>query len=282
MNNFKKVLFLGPKGSYSDAAKEKFKELFSETFETFENSSITGIINSLLAETSAETVAILPLENSIEGIVRETQDKLDLMANNGIYVYAETNLSVEHCLVGYTDNKSEIKKVSSHPQALAQCRGYLYNNLKDVIFESAFSTSSAVSSLLKENSSNVAIGSEFCANIYGVPIIEKNINDEENNTTRFILLSRVIPARKDKNKILITFSTENKVGALTQALSILESYGINLSYIDSRPSRKELGEYVFYADFEGHVDDNNIMLALTELQQSVRTLTVLSKGAIIL
>ena len=111
--------------------------------------------------------------------------------------------------------------------------------------------------------------------MYNAPIIEENINDEANNKTRFILLGKFLGKRTGKDKTSITFSTENKAGALSKILAILDTYNINMSYIDSRPSKKELGEYVFYIDFEGHIDDVKVQKAFEDIKPLVKMFYVI-------
>lgn len=277
-----KVLYLGPKGSYSELAKNKFcNAFFSTDCEFLPEDSIYKIIRLLKESDSETTAAVIPIENSIEGIVRDSQDNLISLAEKGIRIQAETCLTIKHCLIGYASEKNEINKIISHPQALAQCREYIYANWEnDINLSPVMSTSQAVSVLSENDSSAAAIASEYCAELYKVPIIESCINDEKNNTTRFVLLSKIAPSKTDSNKVSITFSTENKSGALNRVLSILEKHGINMSYIDSRPSRKELGEYIFYIDFAGHINDSNISMALIEIQPHIRMFEVLSEGSI--
>lgn len=274
-----KVLYLGPTGSYSEIAKDKFKECFASECEFIALESIYKIIRKLQELDSEDVAAVIPIENSIEGVVRETQDNLAALAKIGFRIQAETFLSVEHSLISFGDKK-DIKKILSHPQALAQCRDYIFKNFgDDVKLEAVLSTSTAVQALSNENKEEAAIANQYCANIYDVPIIESRINDEKNNTTRFILVSKIAPTVLDSGKVSITFSTENKPGALNRVLNVFEKYGLNMTYIDSRPSRKEMGEYVFYVDFIGHTDISNTTLALTEIQAHVRMFEILSEGA---
>ena len=149
---------------------------------------------------------------------------------------------------------------------MAQCKKYIHDNFPDSLIEEAtLSTSAAIRSLTEEDKSVAAIGSIDCAKMYNVPIIETTINDEANNKTRFILLGKFLSPQTGHDKTSITFSTENKAGALNKILTILENHDINMSYIDSRPSKKELGEYVFYIDFEGHILDTKIGDAFKEI-----------------
>lgn len=267
----RKLLFLGPKGSYSDFAKNKFIEAFGLKCVSTNLKSISGVIKALKDENSEDIVAVIPIENSIEGIVRETLDNLSSLKKEGYKIIAETTMNVEHALIGFADKKSEIKVVRSHPQALAQCKKYLQDNFSDALIEEAtLSTSAGIRSLTPEDKSIAAIGNVECAKMYDIPVIETNINDEANNKTRFILLGKFISPQTGNDKTSITFSTENKAGALSKILTILDEYGLNMSYIDSRPSKKELGEYVFYIDFEGHINDTNVQGAFEEIKKFVK------------
>ncbi len=265
-SRIRKLLFLGPKGSYSDFAKNKFIEAFGLNCVSTNLKSISGVIKALKDENSEDIAAVIPIENSIEGIVRETLDNLASLKKEGYKILAETTMDIEHALIGYADKKSEIKVIRSHPQALAQCKKYIHDNFPDSLIEEAtLSTSAAIRSLTEEDKSVAAIGSIDCAKMYNVPIIETTINDEANNKTRFILLGKFLSPQTGHDKTSITFSTENKAGALNKILTILENHDINMSYIDSRPSKKELGEYVFYIDFEGHILDTKIEDAFKEI-----------------
>lgn len=265
-SRIRKLLFLGPRGSYSDFAKNMFIDAFKLNCVSTNLKSISSIIKALKDENNEDIVAVIPIENSIEGIVRETLDNLSSLKKEGYKIIAETTMGVEHALLGFAKHKSEIKVIRSHPQALAQCKHFLQANFPDSLIEEAtLSTSAAVRSLVAEEPEAAAIGSVECAEMYGVPVIENNINDEINNQTRFILLGKFMSQQTGYDKTSITFSTENKAGALNKILTILEEHGINMSYIDSRPSKKELGEYVFYIDFEGHILDTKIEDAFKEI-----------------
>ncbi len=269
-SKIRKLLFLGPNGSYSDFAKDKFIEHFDINCVSTNLKSISAVIKAIKDENSDDIVAVIPIENSIEGIVRETLDNLSSLKKEGIKIIAETTMNVEHALIGF-GKKNDIKVIRSHTQALAQCKQYMLSNFADSLIEEAtLSTSAAIKSLSEKDKSIAAIGSVQCAKMYGVPVIEEQINDEENNKTRFILLGKYLAPVTGNDKTSITFSTENKAGALSKILAILDSYKINMSYIDSRPSKKELGEYVFYIDFEGHMKDEKVQKAFAEIKQFVK------------
>lgn len=282
---FNKLYYLGPKGSYTSIAVDIFlkKYLSQKTEKSCEIIAVDSIYNivKMMSESDSELiVAVLPIENSIEGVVREVQDSLAILAQNGIRILAETSIPIEHSLIGF-GNKEKIETLISHPQAFAQCREYIYNNWKNnVTLKTAFSTSNAISTLAPQEANIAAIGNKSCAELYNIPVIETRINDEPNNVTRFILLSKISPSKTEHNKISIVFSTQNEAGALNRVLCVLEKYELNMSYIDSRPSRKELGEYIFYVDFIGHIEDGNVVQALLEIQPLVKMFEVISEGAI--
>lgn len=280
-NKINKILFLGPNGSYSEIAKNKFENYFGLDCTSEYCVSITNLLNQI-SQSSENILGVLPIENSIEGTVRETLDKLPDLAALGYRIIAETTVDIAHCLIGFTDEKKEIKEVLSHPQALAQCREYISKNFADDIqLTPTLSTSLAVSKLNQENKHQVAIGNSYCAEIYNTPVIDTNINDENNNTTRFILLGKSEPYQTDNSKVCIYFSTLNKPGALNKVLSVIEKYGLNMSQINSRPSRKVLGEYVFYVDLCGHIANENVKKAINEILPLVNKFELLSNGAIV-
>ena len=275
VSKIRKLLFLGPNGSYSDFAKNKFIDHFNFNCVSTSLKSISSVIKALKDENSEDIVAVIPIENSIEGIVRETLDNLSSLKKEGIKIIAETTMDIEHALIGYGKIR-DIKIIRSHPQALAQCKQFIHANFADSLIEEAtLSTSSAIKSLSDKDKSIAAIGSSDCANMYDIPVIKANINDEENNKTRFILLGKFLSPQTGKDKTSITFSTENKAGALSKILTILDTYNINMSYIDSRPSKKELGEYVFYIDFEGHILDEKIQMAFADIKPLVKMFYVI-------
>ena len=269
-SKIRKLLFLGPNGSYSDFAKNKFIDAFNFNCISTNLKSISAVIKALKDENSEDIAAVIPIENSIEGIVRETLDNLSSLKKEGIKIIAETTMDIEHSLAGYGKLR-DIKVIRSHPQALAQCKQFIHANYPDSLIEEAtLSTSAAIKSLKPTDKTIAAIGSPECAKMYNVPNIKEKINDEDNNKTRFILLGKFLAPKTGKDKTSITFSTENKAGALSKILAILDSYEINMSYIDSRPSKKELGEYIFYIDFEGHILDEKVQMAFADLKPMVK------------
>ncbi len=270
--NNKKILFLGPKGSYTDSAKDKFIERYGFIgVEERPRQTIISILNELDNSTDENLLAVIPIENSIEGVVRETLDNLTRLSDKSIKILSEEVFKISHCLITNAKSFEEIKVISSYIQGIAQCREFINNNFGETIkINTADSTAEAVKNLQTASFDFAAIASEKAAKIYSIPVLARDINDEKDNKTRFVLIGRNDTPRTQNDRTSITFSTENKPGALNKVLNILEKYNINMSYIDSRPSKKFLGEYTFYIDFDGHVKDEKIAKALFEILQHVK------------
>ena len=167
-------------------------------------------------------------------------------------------------------DKSKIKAIISHPQALAQCSDYIERTFGNVNLIEETSTSAAAKRVKEsEDDSVAAIANETAAEIFNLKIVEKSINDEKDNKTRFIMLARKTTKPTGFDKTSIAFSTKNEAGALYQVLKVFGDYNLNLSYIDSRPSKKNLGEYTFFIDFEGHVEDDKVRKALEAVKEHV-------------
>ncbi len=266
-----KIYYLGPQASYCDCARDKFvRTFFLEEHEDTPERSILSVIKKLAQIENKDAYGVIPIENSVEGVVRETIDNLCLLKNTNMKILAETSIPVNHCLAGYAKTLDDIDTVISHPQAIAQCYGFITDNLReDVILKNELSTALAIKGILPEQPNLAAIGSEYAAKLYNVPVIRSGINDMESNTTRFVLIGSKRNKITGNDKTGFSFSTPNTPGALCKILKILDEHQINMTYIDSRPSKKSLGEYVFYVDIDGHVLTDNVSKALFEILQNV-------------
>ncbi len=275
MNIFKaeKLYFLGPEGTYAQQAMKQLVSVYNiEVDKIIPKIPITGILRTIDADKNA--IAVLPIENSIEGIVRETIDNLVKLEDKELKITAETIIPISHCLMSKASDISEIKHIISHPQALGQCSGFLCENLPDVDVSEATSTSAAAKYVSEKDKSYAAIASEVAADIFGLNILKKGINDEKDNKTRFILMSRKPQEKTNSDKTSIFFAIKNESGSLSNVLNILKLHNINLLYIDSRPSRKKMGEYNFCVDLEGHISDSNIAEALSLVKNHTNSLIV--------
>lgn len=278
MNNYiKKILYLGPEGSNSQFASALFMEKMGIKAEMTGISTITKAIE-ILDEDSDTTAAILPIENSIEGIVRETIDNL-VKTKSEIFIQAELSIPICHCLIS-KGKKEEIKTIVSITQAIAQCKNYIAENFdSDVQILLYTSTSGAAQFVAEKNNSYAAIASELCAHLYGLNVVEKGINDVKDNKTRFILISKKNLKIQNKTRTSIAFTTENKPGALLSILEIYKKYNLNCIYLESRPSKKVFGEYIFYSDLDKGEDE--IKEALDEINKKCTSCRLLGSYAVL-
>lgn len=271
----KELLFLGPVGTYSEIAKNQFLTLLGQNniLQT-PFATVKKIIEYI--DNNPNTAGIIPIENSIEGIVRETMDNLLNIKDSNINICAETVIPINHCLVSKAKDIKKIKKIISHPQALAQCQNFISKHFESNVeqIEKA-STSKAAQELTNLDDTYAAIANKRTAELYKLNVLAKNINDETDNKTRFVMLSRCTTTATDNDKTSIAFTTKNQPGALVKVLNVFDALNINLLYIDSRPSKKNLGEYVFFVDFEGHITDEPSKKVLDLIQLNTNYIKIL-------
>ena len=269
LQNVETVAYLGPSGSYTEMAKDVFCEKYGLNVHMESINSFKGVIE--FVDNNPNSVGVLPVENSIEGTVRATIDNLIRTQNPNIRILSEFVMPIRHCLLSRTTEFSSISGVISYPQALAQCQNFIHNELprNTEIIEVA-STSEAAKNLQDYNLTYAAIGSAKTADIYYLNILKENINDDPDNQTRFALIGDFETPKTENANTTLAFSTENKPGALLEVLNIFQLYGINLSYIDSRPSKTQFGEYTFFVDFDGHILDEKIQSVLTEVKSKTK------------
>ncbi len=261
-----KVAFLGPAGTYNHVASLKH---FGSFFDEHAVKSIEDIFRSV--ESGQAHFGVAPVENSTEGVITHT---LDLLINSSLYICGEVDIRIQHNLISNETELANIKKVFSHQQSLAQCRRWLDEHLPGVEQYAVRSNAEAVR-LSKNEKNTAAIAGAMAAEIYEVPVLCPEIEDEPDNTTRFIVIGRdAVPASgKDKTSLLIT--TRNKPGSLYSFLKPLADRGIGMTKIESRPSRRGVWEYVFFIDIEGHKDDPLVAEALLEIEHETAMVRVL-------
>ena len=258
----KTLYFLGPKGTYSEIASKKIAKLLDFDVEFKEISTIAKVAS--LVNNNPDVIGVLPIENSIEGIVRQTVDSLYAL---DIKIQAQIDIKIEHCLISKSNNKASIKHLVSHPQALAQSSNFILKNFDENIeLINANSTADAVTSILEKDNTWAAIAGETAANQFNLNILDKNIGDIKENKTRFALVALdKIKFREKDSRTSIVFNTKNESGALLKILEIFKKYDLNLVYLESRPSKKVFGEYNFFSDIDKGQDE--ILSALKEIEQ---------------
>lgn len=260
-----KVAFQGEHGAYSEAAAIAF---FKDSIETVPNPTFYDVLDS--TEAGRTDYAILPVENSLEGSVGESYD---LLLGTKLNVTGEIYHRIRHCLIGF-DGLEKIDTVYSHPQALGQCRKFIQErHLKSV---PTYDTAGSVKILLEMKKDNAAcIASKRAAEIYRVPVIKEGIEDNDNNYTRFLVLSKGSERRSQKDKTSIIFSIKHSPGALFNVIEKFHANRINLTKIESRPTKATPWEYNFYVDFEGNREDANIADALEKIKPNTIFLKIL-------
>jgi len=269
LESVQQIAYLGPGGSYTEMAKDLFCDKYGLASYQEPKRTIKSVLE--FVDNTPNSVGILPIENSIEGAVRETIDNLIRTKNENIRILSEMILPIKHCLLSRTTELNSISGVISHPQALAQCQNFIHEELPaylDTI--EAVSTAEAARKLEEYNMTYAAIGSEKTAEIYNLNILKENINDDPDNSTRFALIGNFETIKTENDITTLAFSTENKPGALLEILQIFHDFKINLSYIDSRPSKTKFGEYTFFVDFEGHITDEGVQRVLAEIKPRVK------------
>ena len=187
-------------------------------------------------------------------------------------ICAEVMLEVSHNLLSKSGDKSSVKKIFSHPQALAQCRGWLEANMTGVPVLAAVSTAKAAE-IVSGDVDSAAIASELAAKLYDLKFIRRHIEDKKNNFTRFLVISKEAPTKTGSDKTSIMFSLKNRPGALYDVLYPFKESKINLSKIESRPSKRRAWEYIFFVDMDGHIEEEKVRSAIERVKEHCLYLT---------
>lgn len=278
------VAIQGELGAYSQQAVYSFfgKEAVKNVLPL---PTLQRVFHTLCSGKNAPNYAVVPIENSSAGSVGET---IDLLISKNVRIIGETKVPVQHCLIVHQDSKlANIRKVMSHPQALAQCREYLDKHGKSWEQVAEYDTAGSIKMIRDQRLLDAAgIASELASEIYGMKIVKKGIEDDKTNTTRFVVVedgagkvSEVTTDPTGDDKTSAIFATKHEPGCLVKALGALSSNGINLNRIESRPYRGRPWEYYFYVDFSGHMKDDNVRNAVEELKNQVEELKILGSYA---
>lgn len=264
----KSIAYLGPQASFTEMAKDYFCDKFNINAYPTSLTTIRQVVEYV--DDNPDTLGVLAVENSIEGTVRESLDNLMMTKNPNIRILSEYYMPIHHCLLARTTEFSSITGVISHPQALAQCQNFIHNELPfNVNIIEAPSTAEAAKSLQNYNLTYGSIGSKKTAETYNLNVLKENINDDKSNQTRFILIGDFETDETGNDKTSLAFSTENKPGALLNILEIFMKNNINLSYIASRPSKQQFGDYIFIVNFDGHIHEPKIMGTIQEIKEKI-------------
>ena len=253
------VVFFGAEATYSHlAAKEKF----GSGADLRPSASIPEVFQEVTQERAS--FGVVPIENSTEGVVAHT---LDCLVESDLQICGEMFLDIHHNLLSRSGHAEDIRRIVSHPQALAQCRGWVTAHFPNTTVEEVASTAHAAIAASKDNGV-AAISSALAREVYGLELVAANIEDRSNNITRFLVIGKLNtkPSRRDKTSLV--FSAKDKPGVLYQMLQPFAKSRINLCKIESRPIKNKPWEYLFFLDLLGHREQPTVKQALASLEKN--------------
>jgi len=263
-----KVGYLGPEGTFSQSAVHKH---FGHSVQALPLGVIDEVFHEV--ESGAADFGVVPIENSTEGTVNHT---LDMFLTSPLRICGEVEMRIRHHLLGRLSGLDEVLRVSAHPQALAQCRGWLKEYLPHAEVHPASSNAEGARRA-RDEAGTAAIAGDAAAEVYGLNKLVTDIEDRPDNTTRFLVIGRRMlqASGKDKTSLLLSTKDTGDAGALQKLLAPLAEHEINMSRIESRPSRRRKWHYVFFIDIDGHAEEAGVAPALAELKKRAQLFRVL-------
>ena len=260
-----KIAYLGPAGTWThQAAIGKF----GHSVAFLPQPSFADVFNQV--ERRIADYGVVPIENSTEGAVTHT---LDLFADSPLKIYGQVMMPIENNLMANCA-KEEITKIYSHPQIIAQCRGWLGQNFRE-IQPIEMSSSAAAAQVAAQEEGSAVLGGSLLAELYGLTLLEQSIQDISTNTTRFLVISHKTCPPTGKDRTSVMFSVRDEPGSLHRALDPFEEFEINMSKIESRPSKRRAWEYFFFVDIAGHCDDPKLADVISKLEHNCSFVKVL-------
>lgn len=259
------IAYLGPEATFTHLASIS---KFGASVRYIPAATISEVFQEV--DQKRADYGVIPIENSIEGAVSHS---LDRFIDSDLKICSEILFEISHNLLSNSPLK-EIRRVYSNPQVFGQCRIWLETNLPRVELMETTSTTQAAQRATREDGT-AAIASKLAATLYNLPIVASGIEDLAHNVTRFLVIGREFAAPTGRDKTSIVVSIKDKVGALYEMLTPIRRHGINMTKIESRPSKKKAWDYYFYIDFEGHLRDRKVKRMLAELEGKVRFLKIL-------
>ena len=260
-----KIAYLGPEATFThQAARSKF----GASVDYIPAATISEVFDRVQNRTA--DYGVVPIENSTEGAVTHTFDQF---ATTSLKICAEIYLPISLTLLSKVE-REQVRVIYSKQEVFGQCRTWLQMHLPEVELSPVESTTKAVQ-LAMETEGSAAIASAMASDMYGIEVLANGIQDMQGNTTRFLVIGQNFSASTGDDKTSVVFGVKHAVGALHEALSVFKADEINLSKIESRPSRNKAWEYYFFVDVDGHAEDGPVAKALEELQGHCTLMTVL-------
>ncbi len=260
------VAYLGPSATFTHLAAQR---QFGSSAQFISENTIRGVFEAV--ERGKTHYGVVPIENSTEGVISYT---LDMFMDSELKIASEIMLEISHNLLSKTGKREDIKKIYSYPQATAQCRDWLEKNFTGIPIIDELSTAAAAERA-SEDPTAAAVASELAASIYNLEFVEKGIEDYKYNYTRFLVIGKDSPPKAGKDKTSIMFSVKDRPGALYSILKPFAQYGVNLTKIESRPSKRKAWEYIFFVDMAGHIEDKDVKKALDKVKEECLYLKVI-------
>jgi chorismate mutase/prephenate dehydratase len=263
-----KIAFLGPEGTFTQQAVLKH---FGHSIRALPIAAIDEVFREV--ESGVADFGVVPIENSTEGTVSHTAD---MFLISPLKICGEVELRVHQHLLGRVESLERIERICSHQQSLAQCRGWLAENLPNVE-RIPVSSNAEAARRARDEAGTAAIAGAAAAEVYGLDVLVPQIEDRPDNTTRFLVVGRKLlaPSGRDRTTLLLSAPDTLGAGALIKLLGPFAEHGISLSRLESRPSRRKKWDYVFFLDIEGHADDAPVAKALAEVRKVASLLKVL-------
>jgi chorismate mutase/prephenate dehydratase len=261
-----KAAYLGPPATFTHLAARR--QLGSST-KYIPESTIKAVFESVYR--GKTQYGVVPIENSSEGAINYT---LDMFIDYDLKIAFEILLPISHNLLSKTGNRKNITKIYSHPQPKAQCRAWLENNFPSTEIIEELSTAAAAQRA-EDDPTAAAVASELAASVYKLKFVEKGIEDNKTNVTRFLVVAKDSTPKTGRDKTSIMFSIRDKAGALSSILKPFSKHRINLTKIESRPSKRRAWEYIFFVDMQGHIEDRGVKKALNEVKKDCLFMKVL-------
>ena len=261
-----KIAYLGPEGTYTQSAALKH---FGHSVTTTPVAAIDEIFREV--ESGSADFGVVPVENSTEGMVNQS---MDMFINSPLIICGEVQLRIHHHFLSRLSDINNIKRIYSHQQSFAQCREWLNSHMVGVERITVNSNAEAARCAAKENDA-AAIAGVTAGEIYHLQSIARNIEDDSQNTTRFLVVGKEKTTASGNDKTSLMLSSQNRPGALYSLLEPFRRFGVSMTRVESRPARQGMWEYVFFVDIEGHIDDKNIQQALAEVKNGSSMFKVL-------
>jgi prephenate dehydratase len=269
-----RLAFFGPAGTFTEEAALKYDAREGRGSTLTAMPTITGVYTSVQSGMADE--GVVPIENSLEGSVPETLDVL-VQSDNPLVIRDEITIPIDHCLLVKPGTQTnDVEAIYAHPQALGQCRAFIEKCFPKALVDAALSNAAAVEEMMSKERS-AAIGPKRAAELYGAEVLAQGIQDRSPNLTRFVILAAKDhePTGDDKTSLALAFATEDRPGLLVASMQEFSERGINLSKIESRPSKERLGTYIFLIDVAGHASEAKLAEAISQIKEKCSFFRVL-------